>query len=169
MANKVTTKPKRTTRNGAHAAQSPIKPAQPKAVRTRKQTTTQNKNSQIISGYFIEDQSYKQMIIERVNAFLYCVLASLIVVCLVAYYFVTVGEGKLNKIQKETLSLNYSNEELQNELDNIQSYYNVDKTVTKTNMLHSAELIMELPEITAPQIKVDKANKIPTNAWLLGY
>ena len=169
MANKVTTKPKITIKNGARAVQSPIKPAQPRVAKPKKQSVIQNKNSQIISGYFIEDQSYKQMIIERVNAFLYCVLASLIVVCLVAYYFVTVGESKLNKIQKETLSLNYSNEELQNELDNIQSYYNVDKTVTKTNMLHSAELIMELPEITAPQVKIDKTNKAPINTWLLGY
>ncbi len=129
---------------------------------------TQHK-SQIISGYFIEDQSYKQMVIERINTVLYFILGSLICVCLLSYYFVTIDEIKLNKIQKETLSINYANEDLQNQLDYLQSYHNVDRTVSQTNLLRTAEQVIELPEKPVPVVNTDKRNVPNVSPWALGY
>lgn len=137
-------------------------------VRKKPQPPTKQ-NNHIISGYFINQQSYKQMVIERINTFLYGILGILIITCLVGYYFVTISEVKLNRIQKETLTLNYENEELQNKLDNLQSYYNVDKTVSKTNMLQRAREIMELPAQTPPDIKFEKNRKNYMPSWSMGY
>ncbi|MBE7706349.1 MAG: hypothetical protein E7Z91_03785 [Cyanobacteria bacterium SIG30] len=167
MANKTTTKIRQNIKQQNKVATMPIAPVAPKRPTIGSKPLAQN--SQIISGYFIEDQSYKQMVIERVNRALYCVLGCLIFVCLVSYYFVTIGGIELNQIQKETLSVNYSNEELQNQLDSIQSYYNVDKTVAKTNLLHTAEQVIELPEKAVPFVDKEIFDNAPVKPWALGY
>ena len=86
-------------------------------------------NSQIISGYFLNEKPYKEMIIARVNNFLYGLLGFLVLFCLVCYYFVSCKEVQLNQISRATLELNYENEELQNKVDSLQSYYNIDKAI----------------------------------------
>lgn len=126
--------------------------------------------SKIISGYFVNEQSYKQMVIERINKVLCCVLGVLVSICLISYYFVTTSEIKLNQIQKDTLALAYENEDMQNKLDSLQSYYNVDKTITQNNILKKATQIMELPAQTPPGINFKKSNKTKqVNTWSLGY
>lgn len=125
--------------------------------------------SQIISGYFIQDKSYKEMAISRVNTCICVLLAFLLSVCVTGYYFVTTNEIELNKIRKETLALNYDNEEMQANLDNLQSYFNVDKEVTKTKILQPAKRVMELPAVDLPSVsyKNKKADYNPT--WSMGY
>ena len=59
-------------------------------------------NNQIINGYFVNEKPYKERIIERFNMVLYCILAILIVFCLVCYYFVSCKEVKLNQISRAT-------------------------------------------------------------------
>jgi len=132
----------------------------------RRELATQN---QIISGYFVEDKTYKEMAISRVNTSLCLLLALLVSICLVSYYFVTLGEIQLNKIQKETLALNYDNEEMQNKLDNLQSYYNVDKTVSKTNILGRAKQVVEFSAASVPNVnyKREKTGHVPK--WSMGY
>ena len=87
-------------------------------------------NNQIISGYFLNEKSYKEMIIQRVNNFLYVVLGVLVLFCIICYYFVSCKEVQLNRISRDTLELNYENEELQNKVDSLQSYYTIDKAVS---------------------------------------
>ena len=157
---------KNASQRNSHVV-SPIKSVAPKKLPQKPKPTPQK--SQIISGYFIEDQSYKQMVIERINTVLYAILGSLICICLLSYYFVTIDEIKLNKIQKETLSINYANEDLQNQLDYLQSYHNVDKTVSQTNLLRTAEQVIELPEKPIPIVNFDKRNNSNVSPWALGY
>lgn len=117
-------------------------------------------NNQIISGYFLNEKSYKEMIIQRVNNFLYAVLFLLVIFCFVCYYFVSCKEVQLNKIARETLELNYENEELQNKLDSLQSYYNIDKAVSKANILERARHVVEVDAIDLPNLNFNsKANK----------
>ncbi len=118
-----------------------------------------NGSSQIISGYFLNEKPYKEMIIQRVNNFLYGVLAFLVLFCLVSYYFVSCKEVQLNKISRETLELNYENEELQNKVDSLQSYYNIDKAVSKTNILERAKQVVEVDAIDLPNVNFKKQNK----------
>ena len=162
-----TTKSKKNTAGRGANSTSPIKSVPPRKVAQKPKQVPQK--SQIISGYFIEDQSYKQMVIERVNTVLYFILGSLICICLLSYYFVTIDEIKLNKIQKETLSINYANEDLQNQLDYLQSYHNVDRTVSQTNLLRSAEQVIELPEKPLPIVNTDKIKSPNVSPWALGY
>ena len=99
------------------------------------------------------------MIIQRVNNFLYVVLGALVLFCLICYYFVSCKEVQLNQISRETLELNYENEELQNKVDSLQSYYNIDKAVSKTNLLERAKHVVEVDAIDLPNLNFNKANK----------
>ncbi len=116
-------------------------------------------NNQIISGYFLDEKPYKEMIIQRVNNFLYVVLGILVLFCLVCYYFVSCKEVQLNQISRATLELNYENEELQNKVDSLQSYYNIDKAVSKTNLLERAKHVVEVDAIDLPNLNFNKTNK----------
>ena len=117
-------------------------------------------DSQIISGYFLEELPYKEMIIARFNNILYFILGTLVLFCLICYYFVSCKEVQLNKISKETLELNYENEELQNKVDSLQSYYNIDKAVSKSNILERAQKVVEVNAATLPNVNLNKTGKI---------
>jgi len=116
----------------------------------------QDENNQIISGYFLNEKSYKELAVQRVNNFLYGVLGFLVLFCLVCYYFVSCKEVQLNQISRETLELNYENDELQNKVDSLQSYYNIDKAVSKTNILERARHVVELDAIALPDLNLNK-------------
>ena len=119
-----------------------------------------NDDNQIISGYFLQEVPYKEMIIARINNFLYFILGFLVLFCLVCYYFVSCKEVQLNQISRETLELNYENEELQNKVDSLQSYYNIDKAVSKTNILERAKQVVEVDAATLPNVNLNKTGKI---------
>jgi len=116
-------------------------------------------NNQIISGYFLNEKPYKEMIIQRVNNFLYGTLGVLVIFCLIFYYFVSCKEVQLNQISRETLELNYENDELQNKLDSLQSYYNIDKAVSKANILERARHVVEVEAVDLPNLNFNSSNK----------
>ena len=82
----------------------------------------------IIEGYFPKENLVKDMAIKRVNKTLCVILSLLIGVVIVSYYFVISCEMKLNDLSRQTVILNNENEELQNRLDTLKSFNNVDKT-----------------------------------------
>ncbi len=123
--------------------------------------------NQIISGYFLNEKPYKEMIISRVNNFLYGLLGFLVLFCLVCYYFVSCKEVQLNQISRATLELNYENEELQNKVDSLQSYYNIDKAVSKTNLLERAKHVVEVDAADLPNLNLNKKNK--KHALIVSY
>ena len=88
------------------------------------------------------------MAIKRVNKMLCVVLSLLIGIVIVSYYFVISCEMKLNDLSRQTVILNNENEELQNKLDALKSFNNVDKTLQENNMLQRAGQVIETPEIT---------------------
>lgn len=125
--------------------------------------------NQIISGYFIKEKSYKEMVIARINNFLCGVLALLVMVCLVSYYYVINGEIQLNQIRKETLAINYENEDMQHKLDILQSFSNVDKQVARTKILQTAKQVMELSAANLPNVNYENKNVSPVPGWSMGY
>jgi len=126
-------------------------------------------NNQIISGYFLKEKPYKEMIIQRVNNFLYGTLAMLVLFCLVSYYFVSCKEVQLNQISRETLELNYENDELQNKVDSLQSYYNIDKAVAKTNILERAQHVVEVDAIDLPNLNFNKKHTADKKTLVVSY
>ena len=117
------------------------------------------KSAQIISGYFLNEKQYKELIITRYNNYLYILLGTLVLFCFVCYYFVSCKEVQLNQISRATLELNYENDELQNKVDSLQSYYNIDKAVSKTNFLQRAKQVVEVNTIDAPDVNLNKNKK----------
>ena len=101
----------------------------------------------IIEGYFPKENVVRQMAIKRVNKMLCIAIGMLIAVVVVSYYFVISCEMQLNDLGKQTVMLNNENEELQNKLDELKSFSNVDKTFQKNNMLKRAGQVIETPEI----------------------
>ncbi len=109
------------------------------------------------------------MVIARINNFLCGVLSLLVLVCLVSYYYVINGEIQLNQIRKETLAINYENEDMQHRLDILQSFSNVDKQVTKTKILQTAKQVMELSAANLPNVNYENKNASPVPGWSMGY
>lgn len=101
----------------------------------------------IIEGNFPKENVVRQMAIKRVNKMLCIILSLLITVVIVSYYFVITSEMKLNEISRQTIVLNNENAELQNQLDSLKSFDNVDKTLQQNNMLQRAGQVIEAPAI----------------------
>ena len=129
------------------------------------------KTSSIIRGYFPQYKTYEEMAISKVNKTLCVILGVLVLVTLVSYYFVTSNEMTLNKIRKEIIALNDENTELQNKLDNLKSYNNVDKTMKSSNLLHKAKDVIEVQEgrTATSNLAVDLVNEKQSFKWSLGY
>lgn len=138
------------------------------------QYSTYNKNyiqNPIIDGYFPKCKTYKEMAVARVNRTLCLLLMLFIFISAVSYYFVTANEITLNKYRKQTLSLNDENVELQNKLDYLKSYYNVDKAMQKGNLLHKAKNVIEVKESSTVATVASKPapqSKKPFQ-WSIGY
>ena len=103
----------------------------------------------IIEGYFPKENVVKQMAIKRVNKMLCIMICTLIAVVVVSYYFVLSCEMQLNDLSRQTVILNNENTDLQNQLDRLKSFNNVDKTFQQNNMLKRAGQVIETPAITS--------------------
>lgn len=124
----------------------------------------------IIEGYFPKENVVKQMAIKRVNKMLCIMLAMLITVVVVSYYFVISCEMKLNDLSRQTVVLNNENSDLQNHLDSLKSFNNVDKTLQQSNMLQRAKQVIETQEVT-PETPEPAANssKKKLFKYAIGY
>ena len=110
----------------------------------------------IIEGYFPKENVVGQMAIKRVNKMLCTIITLLIAVVVVSYYFVISCEMELNDLSRQTVILNNENTDLQNKLDTLKSFNNVDKTFQQNNMLKRAGHVIEAPEVT-----VDNSELVP--------
>ena len=102
----------------------------------------------IIEGYFPKENVVRQMAIKRVNKMLCIMIGLLISVVVISYYFVLSCEIKLNDLSRQTVILNNENTDLQNQLDRLKSFNNVDKTFQKNNMLKRAGQVIETQAVT---------------------
>lgn len=131
--------------------------------------------SPVINGYFPTHKTYKEMAIARVNRTLCALLTVFILVSAVSYYFVTASEITLNKYRKQALALNDENVDLQNKLDYLKSYYNVDKAMQKQHLLQKAKTVIEVKDTpaTAPVVNVAAAKDAETSKksyqWSVGF
>ena len=104
----------------------------------------------IIEGYFPKENVVREMAIKRVNKMLCVMICALIAVVIVSYYFVLSCEMKLNDLSRQTVILNNENTDLQNQLDKLKSFSNVDKTFQQNNMLKRAGQVIETQAV-APE------------------
>ena len=124
----------------------------------------------IIEGYFPKENIVRQMAIKRVNKMLCFMIATLIAVVVVSYYFVLSCEIQLNNLSRQTVILNNENTDLQNQLDKLKSFSNVDKTFQKNNMLKRAGQVIETPAITVESTEsVQKTTKKRVFNYAIGF
>lgn len=126
-------------------------------------------DTSVIEGYFPKEISKKEMAIRKINTTLTVLLVVLIILTAISYYFATVNEMVLNNLNRQTVVLNDENTDLQNRLDKLKSFNNVDKTMQKNNFLKKAQQVMEIPAVSNNTIADRKFDTQKPFSWSIGY
>lgn len=132
------------------------------------QSNPQQDNS-IIEGYFPKENIRKEMAIRKINTTLTIVLGMFLVITAVSYYFATANEMVLNNLNRQTTVLNDENSDLQNKLDKLKSFNNVDITIQKNNTLKKAQQVIEVPAVSLNTVTDRKINTQKPFTWAIGY
>ena len=107
---------------------------------------------------------------EKINKFLSSVLLCLVVLSLVSYYFVSDCERAMNKLGRDIVALNNENIELQNKLDNLNSFNRVDAIIQGNTTLDTAKKVIEIPAVNNISTPAKKSFLTPVNYnWSIGY
>ena len=123
----------------------------------------------VIEGYFYKESTVKDMAIRKVNKSLCGLLFVAIVTTFVSYYFVMCNELTLNTLNRQIISLNDENSELQNNLDRLKSFNNVDNKMMQLNLLQKAEKVIEVPAVhTTAAVDTKRISSAPFK-WAIGY
>lgn len=125
--------------------------------------------NQVIEGYFQKEISQKAMAIRKVNKTLCGLLGIAVLVAFVGYYFAMSNELALNKLSRQITTLNDENAELQNQLDRLKSFNNVDSKMMQYNMLQKAAKVIEVPAVTSSVTVDSKPEKTASFNWAVGY
>ncbi len=106
---------------------------------------------------------------EKINRVLSSVLLCFVVLALVSYYFVSDCERTMNKLGREIVALNNENIELQNKLDNLNSFNRVDSIIQGDTRLDTAKKVIEIPAVNNTVVPSDIMT-VPVNyKWNIGY
>ena len=125
--------------------------------------------NQVIEGYFQKEISQKAMAIRKVNKTLCALLGVAVLVAFVGYYFAMSNELTLNKLSRQITTLNDENAELQNQLDRLKSFNNVDSKMMQYNMLQKAAKVIEVPAVTSAVSIDNKPEKTASFNCAVGY
>ena len=125
--------------------------------------------NQVIEGYFQKEISQKAMAIRKVNKSLCALLGIGVIVAFISYYFAMSGELTLNKLSRQITTLNDENAELQNNLDRLKSFNNVDSKMGQYSMLSKAEKVIEVQAVSSTAPVVSQPVKTASFDWAVGY
>lgn len=123
----------------------------------------------VIEGVFEQEDNEKQMAIRKLNFTLCMLLIVLIAVTTISYYFASATEMTLNDISRQTTVFNDENVELENQLDKLKSFNNVDKSMQKTNFLTKAKQVIEVEEVNSASIAKNTIDNRKVFNWSIGY
>ena len=126
-------------------------------------------DNQVIEGYFQKEISQKAMAIRKVNKTLCGLLGIAVLFAFVSYYFSMSNELTLNKLSRQITALNDENAELQNQLDRLKSFNNVDNKMMEYNMLQTAAKVIEVQAVASPVAVDNKSEKTASFNWAIGY
>lgn len=125
--------------------------------------------SQVIEGPFQSNISQKALAIRKVNKTLCGLLGILIAMAFVSYYFAMSDELALNKLGRQITTLNDENSELQNNLDRLKSFNNVDDKMIQNNVLTKAAKVIEVQAVNPSTPIMASADKAASFDWAIGY
>ena len=125
--------------------------------------------SPVIRGYFYKENLMKEMAIKKLNSVLCGMLLLTVAVTFVGYYFEMSNEITLNTLSRQVTALNDENSELQNKLDKLKSFNNIDNRMSQQNILQKAENVMEVPAVISESVPVPKTGLVSAVDWAVGY
>ena len=125
--------------------------------------------AQIFEGYFYQENLRKEMAIRKVNMTLCMMLLFFVIAAFVSYYFAMSNEITLNTLSRQVTTLNDENSELQNSLDRLKSFNNVDNMMAKQNLLQKAAKVIEVSQVPATFAAGDKKSLLGNIDWSIGY
>ncbi len=125
--------------------------------------------TQVIEGYFQKEISQKAMAIRKVNKTLCALLGAAVMFAFISYYFAMSNELALNKLSRQITTLNDENAELQNSLDRLKSFNNVDTKMGQYNMLSKAEKVIEVQAVDSVLPVISTSPKTASFNWAVGY
>ena len=109
--------------------------------------------------------------LSSLNKSLCKVLACVMIIMFVSYYITTLLQVHLSKLSSETIKLNNENIELQNKMDNLMSYHNVENLVKQHGNLDTATQVIEMgEELPVSEKPIKKKSFYPNYyRWSLGF
>ncbi len=125
--------------------------------------------TQVIEGYFYKENILKEMAIRKVNLTLCSLLGVAVVAAFISYYFEMSNEITLNTLSRQVTTLNDENMELQNQLDKLKSFNNVDAIMEQHNLLQKAAQVIEVPQVVSVAEIKNKKNVASNIDWSIGY
>ncbi len=126
-------------------------------------------DNQVIEGYFQKEISQKAMAIRKVNKTLCGLLGIAVLFAFISYYFAMSNELTLNKLSRQISTLNEENAELQNQLDRLKSFNNVDSKMMQYNTLQKAAKVIEVQAVNSAVAIDKKTEKTASFNWAIGY
>lgn len=126
-------------------------------------------DSPIIEGFFPKENSRKEMAIRKINTTLTALVCIFILITAVSYYFATANEMVLNDLSRQTTILNDENADLQNKVDKLKSFNNVDVTMQKNNILKKAQQVLEVSAVSSNMVADKKIDAQKPFSWAIGY
>ncbi len=125
--------------------------------------------TQVIEGYFYKENLMKDMAIRKINMTLCIALGFLVLTAFISYYSAMSNEITLNTLSRQVTTLNEENSELQNTLDRMKSFNNVDSMMEKQNILTKAASVIEVPRVASAAASQAKKNLAVAVDWSVGY
>lgn len=123
----------------------------------------------VIKGDFASPKiNHKELRIYKLNKFMASCLLILVFLSMASYLAVVMREVVVKDIHNKTNKIYYENIDLQNNVDNLKSFYAIDNKVSKINFLKKADQVIEVKDVTkvAPKRKnnINKHNikQVPT-------
>ena len=133
---------------------------------------TQNCKSNKIKEHKLPQEEYtRPHTLSKLNKSLCWTLVAIMVVMFLSYYITTLMQVHLTKLSSETMKLNNENIELQNKLDNLMSYNNVEELIRQTGKLDAARQVIEIDAVKTnfDKKKVKKKGMQNYYRWSLGF
>ncbi len=126
-------------------------------------------NGELIQGYFNEKSMVKEMAIRKINKTLCGMLSIAIIAAFVSYYFSMTSALELNALSRKITAINDENADLQNSLDEMKSFNNVDFKMSQFNVLQKPEKVIEVQAIETKETPIIKNDKTAGFNWAIGY
>lgn len=127
------------------------------------------RSGDVIEGFFNERNMVKEMAIKKVNKTLCAMLGVAIICAFISYYFSMTSALELNSLSRKITALNDENADLQNSLDEMKSFNNVDFKMSQFNVLQKPEQVIEVEAVYESKAPVFKKNNDSKFNWAIGY